>query len=207
MIVDELHIDWAIRTPSEADPKLVVDTDGVLTCALPLECLETVVRWNAQIRQDLRSMQHSKLALGHASERLPLRLAPLTREQGGGVLAAERANHNTASVAVIMRYVKRNGNSKAKHMTKLIPSPENAARSVILAATAQHVVGGEYFGPGGLFELGGEPKEARLNPITTDAVLGKLLWQLTEALTGVSHLPDQEPQLRPDLAPERLSAG
>jgi NAD(P)-dependent dehydrogenase (short-subunit alcohol dehydrogenase family) len=94
----------------------------------------------------------------------------------------------------------------AKHMTKLIPPAENGARSVILAATAQHVAGGEYFGPGGLFELGGEPKEARLNPVTRDLALSKQLWTLTEAMTGVSYLSEPELQVRPDVASERVSA-
>lgn len=78
----------------------------------------------------------------------------------------------------------------AKHMTKLIPTAANAARSVILAATAQHVSGGEYFGPGGLLELGGEPKAARLNPIACDSVLSKQLWKLTETMTGSSYLSE-----------------
>jgi NAD(P)-dependent dehydrogenase (short-subunit alcohol dehydrogenase family) len=81
----------------------------------------------------------------------------------------------------------------SKHMTKLIPSAENAARSVILAATAENVAGGEYFGPGGLLELGGAPKEARLNPIVRDPVLSKQLWTLTEAMTGARYLSEAEP--------------
>jgi len=80
----------------------------------------------------------------------------------------------------------------AKHMTKLIPSAENGARSVVLAATAEHVVGGEYFGPGGLLELGGAPKEARLSPIVRDAALSKQLWSVSEALTGVRYLSEAE---------------
>lgn len=78
----------------------------------------------------------------------------------------------------------------AKHMTKLIPSAENAARSVILAATAPNVTGGEYFGPGGLLELGGAPKPARLSPIARDSALSKQLWQLTESMTGARYLSE-----------------
>ncbi|HTU56945.1 MAG TPA: hypothetical protein VMF89_00905, partial [Polyangiales bacterium] len=81
----------------------------------------------------------------------------------------------------------------AKHMTKLIPSAENAARSVILAATSEDVIGGEYFGPGGLLELGGAPRAARLSPVAQDSALSKQLWTLTEAMTGARYLSEPEP--------------
>lgn len=76
----------------------------------------------------------------------------------------------------------------ARHMTKLIPTAAKAARSVILAATADHVTGGDYYGPSGLFELGGAPKPARLHPVTRDAELSRTLWSLTEAMTSVRYL-------------------
>jgi NAD(P)-dependent dehydrogenase (short-subunit alcohol dehydrogenase family) len=77
-----------------------------------------------------------------------------------------------------------------RHMTKLIPTAADAARAVILAATADHVTGGEYFGPGGILELGGAPKPARLNPLARDAVLGKQLWRITESMTGSNYLSE-----------------
>lgn len=77
-----------------------------------------------------------------------------------------------------------------KHMTKLIPTAENAARAVILAATGDQVTGGDYYGPSGLFELGGAPKKARVSPIARDPVLSKRLWKLTEAMTGARYLSD-----------------
>lgn len=80
----------------------------------------------------------------------------------------------------------------ARHMTKIVPTAANAARSVILAATAEHVTGGEYYGPGGLFELGGAPKPARLHPVTRDVTLGRALWALSERMTGCRYLSDFE---------------
>jgi NAD(P)-dependent dehydrogenase (short-subunit alcohol dehydrogenase family) len=77
-----------------------------------------------------------------------------------------------------------------KHMTKLIPTAENAARPVILAATGEQVAGGDYYGPGGLFELGGAPRKARLNPVARDPELSKRLWQLSETMTGVRYLSE-----------------
>lgn len=76
----------------------------------------------------------------------------------------------------------------ARHMTKLIPSAEKQARSIILAATADHVKGGEYFGPGGLLEIAGEPRRARVNKVAQDAELGKRLWNVSESMTGASFL-------------------
>ncbi|MET0389056.1 MAG: SDR family NAD(P)-dependent oxidoreductase [Polyangiales bacterium] len=74
------------------------------------------------------------------------------------------------------------------HMTKLIPTAENAVRSVLLAATAKDVTGGEYYGPGGFFEIGGKPRLARLNPLVKDTTLSKKLWNLTESMTGSRYL-------------------
>jgi NAD(P)-dependent dehydrogenase (short-subunit alcohol dehydrogenase family) len=76
----------------------------------------------------------------------------------------------------------------AGHMTKLIPSAADASRSVIMAATADHVAGGDYWGPGGFMELGGLPKRARLNPVTQDVALSQELWKLSEAMTGAKYL-------------------
>jgi NAD(P)-dependent dehydrogenase (short-subunit alcohol dehydrogenase family) len=77
-----------------------------------------------------------------------------------------------------------------KHMTKLIPTAEDAARPVILAASGEQVAGGDYYGPGGLFELGGAPKKARLNPVARDPELSKRLWTLSEAMTGARYLSE-----------------
>lgn len=76
----------------------------------------------------------------------------------------------------------------AHHMTKIIPTAANAARSVILAAAGDAVTGGEYYGPGGLFELGGAPKPARLHPATRDMERSRELWNISEVMTGVRYL-------------------
>ena len=87
------------------------------------------------------------------------------------------------------------------HMTKLIPTAADAARSVILAATADHVTGGEYYGPGGLFELGGAPKLARLNPVAQDAELSRELWHLSETMTGSRYLSEARSSGRQNIHP------
>jgi NAD(P)-dependent dehydrogenase (short-subunit alcohol dehydrogenase family) len=78
----------------------------------------------------------------------------------------------------------------AHHMSKIIPTAANGARAVILAATADHVTGGEYYGPGGLFELGGAPKPAQVNPVARDSALSRELWNLTETMTGCRYLSE-----------------
>jgi hypothetical protein len=75
-----------------------------------------------------------------------------------------------------------------KQMTKLVPSAEMAARSVIRAAVADDGCGGEYFGPTGIVELGGPPGMARINPVAKNAQLGASLWHASERLSGVSYL-------------------
>lgn len=73
-------------------------------------------------------------------------------------------------------------------MRSIIPSAERAASSVILAASAEHARGGDYFGPGGLFEIGGRPAPAKIHPAARDPELGKRLWEVSQALTGMHYL-------------------
>jgi NAD(P)-dependent dehydrogenase (short-subunit alcohol dehydrogenase family) len=81
-----------------------------------------------------------------------------------------------------------------KHMTKLIPAASTAARSVIRAASADDVRGGEYYGPSGFLELGGRPGRARINPIAANPELGSRLWTMSEALTGIRYLSAPNPR-------------
>lgn len=73
-------------------------------------------------------------------------------------------------------------------MEALIPSAAEAARSILFAACDESAQGGEYYGPGGWLEIGGEPDRARLNKTARDCAVGKRLWTLSEALTGASYL-------------------
>jgi NAD(P)-dependent dehydrogenase (short-subunit alcohol dehydrogenase family) len=75
-----------------------------------------------------------------------------------------------------------------KHMTKLIPAASTAAGSVIRAASADDVRGGEYYGPSGFLELSGRPGKARINPIAANPELGSRLWAMSETLTGIRYL-------------------
>jgi len=70
----------------------------------------------------------------------------------------------------------------------LVPSAGEAARPIILAASAEHVRGGEYYGPSGFLEIAGEPGKARVHPVANDLETGRRLWAASEALTGVHYL-------------------
>ena len=61
------------------------------------------------------------------------------------------------------------------------------ALPTLYAATAPDVHGGAYFGPGGLMELHGYPKEVRSNKFSYDQDLARKLWQVSEDLTGVHY--------------------
>jgi NAD(P)-dependent dehydrogenase (short-subunit alcohol dehydrogenase family) len=67
-----------------------------------------------------------------------------------------------------------------------IPTPEEAARPSLRAATDVTVPGGAYLGPGGPFELGGPPAPARLSRRALDPGAGQAVVRLGERLTGVT---------------------
>ncbi len=77
-----------------------------------------------------------------------------------------------------------------KKMEGFIPTAANATRPITLAATAEDVSGGEYYGPTGFLEIGGKPGKAKVNPIAKDTDLGKQLWTVSESITGVSYLSE-----------------
>lgn len=54
------------------------------------------------------------------------------------------------------------------------------------AAVDPSVQGGEYYGPGGLFEMHGYPKRVQSNARSHDAAVQRRLWHESERLTGVT---------------------
>jgi NAD(P)-dependent dehydrogenase (short-subunit alcohol dehydrogenase family) len=67
----------------------------------------------------------------------------------------------------------------------LAQAPDQGALPQLYAATADGVRGGELFGPDGMAELRGAPKQVRLAPRAADPATGKRLWELSEGLAGV----------------------
>lgn len=59
----------------------------------------------------------------------------------------------------------------------------------LFAATDPELSGGEYFGPGGLFEMRGDVARARVRGYVSDRGVAARLWSASEELTGVGY-PD-----------------
>ncbi len=63
--------------------------------------------------------------------------------------------------------------------------PDQGAMPTLRAATDPKVVGGEYFGPSGLYELRGAPITVGSSKRARSAESAKRLWEVSETLTGV----------------------
>ncbi|WP_198320485.1 SDR family NAD(P)-dependent oxidoreductase [Actinosynnema pretiosum] len=64
------------------------------------------------------------------------------------------------------------------------PAPMGALPT-LRAATDPAVLGGQYYGPGGLGEIKGHPKVVRSSPQSHDLDVQRRLWDVSEQLTGV----------------------
>ena len=62
------------------------------------------------------------------------------------------------------------------------------ALSALYAATAPGVAGGEYYGPGGMGEMGGYPAKVGTAPTARDLDVAARLWTISGQATGVSYL-------------------
>ena len=65
--------------------------------------------------------------------------------------------------------------------------PPAGALPTLYAATAEDVVGGDYFGPQGLFEMTGPPAKAYMSKHARDDEAAQRLWALSEQLTDVTY--------------------
>jgi hypothetical protein len=59
----------------------------------------------------------------------------------------------------------------------------------LYAAAAEDVRGGDYIGPGGIFELWGSPARAWSSSRARDEAVARRLWDVSEELTGVRFAP------------------
>lgn len=66
--------------------------------------------------------------------------------------------------------------------------PDKGALPTLYAATASDVTGGDYYGPDGMGEMRGYPKQVGSNELSHDPMLAEKLWTLSEELTDV-HYP------------------
>jgi hypothetical protein len=61
------------------------------------------------------------------------------------------------------------------------------ALPTLRAAVDPDVRGGEYYGPGGWFEMRGFPKRVQSSARSHDVTLQRELWERSELLTGVTY--------------------
>lgn len=61
------------------------------------------------------------------------------------------------------------------------------ALPALYAATTPDVAGGDYFGPGGMFEMAGPPVRAFLSSRARNDETTQRLWEVSERLTGVTY--------------------
>jgi len=64
---------------------------------------------------------------------------------------------------------------------------EIGALPTLYAATAPDVRGGDYYGPGGIFETRGYPKKAKIGDRARDTAVAARLWEVSEEMTGVKY--------------------
>jgi hypothetical protein len=67
--------------------------------------------------------------------------------------------------------------------------PPQGALPTVRAATDPDAAGGEYYGPGGLFEMSGPPVRATPSARSRDPELARRLWDLSIQLTLVDPKP------------------
>jgi len=75
-----------------------------------------------------------------------------------------------------------------KLVEPLVPTAAEAARSIVHAASAEGVCGGDYYGPTGFMGTRGKTARARVNPVAQDTDLARRLWALSEEMSGVRYL-------------------
>lgn len=64
--------------------------------------------------------------------------------------------------------------------------PPDGALPSLYAATAPDAAGGEYYGPGGPFQLTGSPKRVRSSARSYELPSARRLWTVSEDLTGIT---------------------
>lgn len=63
-------------------------------------------------------------------------------------------------------------------------SAKSAAQPILMAALKDHLKGGEYLGPTGLFEMKGPPGIAKRTEYSKDTNIADKLWKISEKMTG-----------------------
>jgi NAD(P)-dependent dehydrogenase (short-subunit alcohol dehydrogenase family) len=102
-----------------------------------------------------------------------------------GVPVCALAAHPGTSQTELVRHLP----AWMKGMTWVVPSQSAAqgALPTLRAATDPAARGGEYYGPGGRFQMTGYPVLAASSARSHDADIQRRLWEVSEQLTGVTY--------------------
>jgi NAD(P)-dependent dehydrogenase (short-subunit alcohol dehydrogenase family) len=98
------------------------------------------------------------------------------------------AAHPGGSATELMRNMPTPLVAASNLLSPLFQSPAMGALPSLRAATDPRVLGGEYYGPGGLGELRGHPTLVRSSAQSHDVEVARRLWTVSEELTGVRYL-------------------
>ncbi len=105
------------------------------------------------------------------------------RSKGDSVLATTAHPGWTATNLQASSFMGRVGNGL------FAMRPPDGALPTLRAATDPEVEAGDYYGPGGLLEMRGPPVKVVPSNAARDEAVARKLWNVSEALTGVSYLP------------------
>jgi NAD(P)-dependent dehydrogenase (short-subunit alcohol dehydrogenase family) len=115
------------------------------------------------------------------------------RLSGGGTTIAVGAHPGVADTELT-----RNSSGIAALSNRLISQKAAmGALPILRAATDPGVLGGQYYGPGGLFGARGYPKLAESSRQSHDTVTQRRLWTVSEQLTGVTFPAALRPENEP----------
>ena len=92
MVVDDFHIFRTRHSPTEADAKLIVDTDAVLFRTVTPERFKSISRWYPQVFQLSGDLQLTQFAAGNRLD-IGKPLDPMAAGQLSSVSVLERNNH------------------------------------------------------------------------------------------------------------------
>ena len=112
------------------------------------------------------------------------------RARAAGLALKAVAAHPGYSATNITSGTNQNGNVVKDLLVRLgnaalgMP-PAKGALPTLYAATAPSIEGGEFIGPGGLFELWGTPVALQPGALARDAQLAQALWRKSEEWTGL----------------------
>jgi len=93
VVVDDLDVICVARPPSKTDPPLPVYTYAMLSSAITFQLFESVCRWDAEVVERRRRIQHSELTESNALHVGAESLDRLTSEKALRISVPEALDH------------------------------------------------------------------------------------------------------------------